>query len=493
MSRVRGAGLAAVLVFGLAVAMPPSADAAPIAARTWLALGDSYSSGTGIEGTLYPGPEGKDCRRATGTPPGFDAPAPTAWPVRAFDAVRVAGGIGRIDLVACSGARTDDVTAQIKEATLFEGDRRWDIVSFTFGGNNLGFGEVMRDCIDIPTSWLEFRLERGCDVDEKTLAARVDALLGNGDESMFAGTVTMPQLLATVAGYVAPGGDVIVVGYPYLIDDPKVVSIFTCEGIHSDDVELLRGAINRLNQGLRRAVDAANADAARSGITYHYVSAESLFTNHGLCSSDSWLNGKVLLPAAGSPWIDVVSWYHPNQDGHDAIGQEVAALFDGQIRFDDLPSPVTIDWQNATIPVRCDKAHGTSFKVAVQDGLGRTDHAGSHYDVSNKTDLVSGDITGDGRPDSAMIVSCAPRPSNFVMQEIVVLDADGELLGHLPEGGGLASPSHFELGSLSIRAGVLMVAARVLAEGQCRACGEPELAEQYAWRWDGAGLVVKSG
>lgn len=118
MSRLLTVVVAVVTVLGVLAVSPAAAQ--ETGERSWLALGDSYSSGEGIPGTTPadrdgpgggPNTQGRDCRRATGE--GTDA---TAWAVGAFNEVAEGMGLANMDFVACTGAITDESASQIGEA-----------------------------------------------------------------------------------------------------------------------------------------------------------------------------------------------------------------------------------------------------------------------------------------------------------------------------------------------------------------------------------------
>ncbi len=150
----------------------------------WLALGDSYSSGEGIPGTVPegqdgvnggPNGQGRDCRRASGE--GTDA---IAWAVGAFDRLAADFGLAHMDFVACTGATTDEAATQIGEARQATGRERWELITFSFGGNNIGFAHVLKGCLDIENEDAGgiVDLSPGCDVSEQRLRRRIDVLTG---------------------------------------------------------------------------------------------------------------------------------------------------------------------------------------------------------------------------------------------------------------------------------------------------------------------------
>jgi len=231
-------GLVFLLVAALTVTNAPGAEASPNS-RAWLALGDSFSSGEGIPGTQPPEEGAPDCARATGE--GTDA---TAWSAGAYREVKNEMGLSGLHFVACTGAINDDVEEQITEASRMEIPFRdsWDVVSFSFGGNNFGFAPIIMGCLDIkePWQWGLLAPSPGCDTNQDEIKRRIDVLAGRVPFTQrgLEGKLTWPSLYDRVAKVVDPGGDVLVVGYPNLLEDPEMLPpwrklVRTCAGILS--------------------------------------------------------------------------------------------------------------------------------------------------------------------------------------------------------------------------------------------------------------------
>ncbi|HEY4281271.1 MAG TPA: SGNH/GDSL hydrolase family protein [Conexibacter sp.] len=204
------------------------------AADRYVALGDSYSSGTGTGSyTLDSG-----CQRGTSAYPYLESRA------RANTT---------LVFVACSGATTDDVMAsQISSVT---SDTR--LVSITIGGNDAGFSDVVTACVTI-----------GCG------GAITDATTYI--------TGTLPGKLDTVYAAIArqaPSATVAVLGYPRLFSTSSCAGT---TGIDSGERTSLNSVADLMDATIAR-------EAARYGFTYK--SAVSSFTGHAICSSSAWLNG----------------------------------------------------------------------------------------------------------------------------------------------------------------------------------------------------------
>jgi hypothetical protein len=263
---------------------------------TWLAAGDSYSSGNGLSHTAGP------CLQAT-------PPASKSWPEAA------ATSNERLDVVACSGAATSGFLTggggQFPQWTPALG--RFDLVSFTFGGDDVEFAPVIEQCIGL-TRFLGGAVPsdpgHSCPANS-IVRARIAAL----------GSHYGAFLEAVVSHAVKPGGNILVLGYPDLIEPPTTWSgvaaaLGSCDGISRVDADLLRGWADDLNATVANAVSTFDSQptANRQGVVATFVSVAGAFEpGHNVCGPDAWINGiSALSFGSGS--------FHPTQAGHNAMG-----------------------------------------------------------------------------------------------------------------------------------------------------------------------------
>jgi lysophospholipase L1-like esterase len=244
---------ALALAVALAVALGPAAPAAGAAARRYVALGDSYSSGTGTRSYVDAA-----CRRST----------------RAFPYLVAHALPGTtLALAACSGATTRDVLAGQLGALAHD----TALVTITVGGNDAGFASVLTACA-MP-AWMS------------DCAGRVAAA------QAFVRTA-LPALLDDVyaaIGARAPAARVVVVGYPRLFDgrDCDLATWFS-----ADDERLLNETADLLAAVTRER-------AAAHG--FAFADAIGAFAGHAICDAGPWLNG-LTWPIAES--------FHPSAAGH---------------------------------------------------------------------------------------------------------------------------------------------------------------------------------
>lgn len=339
---------AAIALVGVAVAAPvPSSGAAPETdppGIVWWALGDSYSSGEGLRYNDFgANPPGTNCERATGR--SSVGTGSRAYSVVARDDL---AGVEEFRLVACTGA----ITNQWREQWMETGGRRADLITLSFGGNNVGFADVIKGCAGMSIdgginavvggagSWL-LNPALGCREPRAELDRRVDMLVGNGPDSntAFDNSQTLPDMYAEIAAEAMNGGGhVFVLGYPNLVEESarwtwRLLSGNRCHRVRRADAAMLRGATGYLNQQIALAVERANDNP--HGVTFHFLDVSEVYESetgrHGLCTGQPWLNGLTLGTAGpddGPVPVRAYRSFHPNQLGHDAT----ASVLEQRIR-----------------------------------------------------------------------------------------------------------------------------------------------------------------
>lgn len=248
------------LVGGLLAASPVSAtdgvssDNGAAAAPSYVALGDSYASGTGTRDYID---DGTSCKRSTYAYPSLIAAA------RGYS----------LNFRACSGAKIPDVTNNQLSA-LGSGTH---YVSISIGGNDAGFADVLTECA-MP-GWMS-----DCD--------------GAIDGAQAYITNTLPGKLSTLYASIrskAPSAKVVVVGYPriFMGEDCNALTWFS------------PAEQTRLNATADLINSTTSAQASAKG--FGFANPTSRFIGHAVCDNPEWLNG------LSNPIDDS---YHPNKAGH---------------------------------------------------------------------------------------------------------------------------------------------------------------------------------
>jgi lysophospholipase L1-like esterase len=243
----------ALVALGAATTLTVSAAPAQ-AASSYVALGDSYSSGTGTRTYLN---DGTSCQRS----------------VYAYPSLIAAGKGLTLNFRACSGAKVADVTTTQLSALTAATTQ----VSISVGGNDAGFTGVLTECAQ--PGWMS-----DCN--------------GAIDTAQGIINTTLPSRLSTLYASIrskAPNAKVVVVGYPRIFQGEDC-NAFTWFSPAEE---------TRLNQTADLLNSKTATQAAAKGFTF--VNPTSRFIGHAVCDDVEWLNG-LSNPVGES--------YHPNVAGH---------------------------------------------------------------------------------------------------------------------------------------------------------------------------------
>ncbi len=450
---IRVAALVCLLTASLALPAPSHAAASK---PRWLAMGDSYSAGEGLEHVsdedqpVYgesntvagSGKTVHECQRALAD----DKYSSVAWGAKVAK-----GRSGQFAFVACTGAITDDAfpspearlqAGQLEQGRFFSGAKQFDVVTFSMGGNNVGFPDVVAGCAGLsPTGaltvvatgavgWLNAPWV-GCTVSEAELKTRIDKLtttstvddrpscsaLGDNtstsghwdDDGLAVGRITLPELYDVVGRCVAPGGTVVVMGYSQAVEETNRWGRLEgnrCHRIRRADVGKLRGAAAHLNYRIQQTVDWANAHTPAKFVfvdpnNFWEGGSENLTSpseadrtkpqnRHALCGAgEDWLNGVTVVPRYQRS-------FHPKQEGHDAMARAASHL-------DFSRKPLTKgDLLNAPVPSRCDHPAGTLVDGELP-GIPESD-GGTGLDTDPS--LIT-DLDGDGTEEAFAFINCS--------------------------------------------------------------------------------------
>ena len=233
-----------------ALALPAAHAATP----SYVALGDSYSSGTGTR--TYLG-DGTSCQRSV-----------YAYPSLISSAKGYA-----LNFRACSGAKIADVrSTQLSALTASTA-----YVTISVGGNDAGFTNVLTTCA-LP-SWAS-NCNGAIDGAQRIISSTLPTALGS--------------LYASIRS-AAPSAKVVVVGYPRIFN--------------GEDCNLLTWFSPSEETRLNQTADLLDSklSAAASTARFTFANPTSRFLGHAVCDSPEWLNG-LSNPVGES--------YHPNRTGH---------------------------------------------------------------------------------------------------------------------------------------------------------------------------------
>ena len=271
--------LIAVLSGSIATSVSNPAQAA---GGTWVALGDSYSSGTGSppydadsKGFAPPASaDGSNCQRAS-----------SAYAPFIFSQVNH-GRWNKLVFAACRGAVTQDVIT--RQASALTADTT--TVTLTIGGNDAGFASVMTKCLADITSGAPI-CNSGIDAANKYIA------------------LTLPQKLDDTYKVIrtfAPNATIYVLDYPQIYEETPSCGISLSLAI--------RKRLNTVARNLQTVIEGA---VQRAGSGFVPVDIDPPFTGRRICSSDQAITDATSFGDA----------YHPNFSGHTIIASTLDEAF----------------------------------------------------------------------------------------------------------------------------------------------------------------------
>ena len=251
---IQAAALGAVTTLALTAGSLLGPVPAAAESTSYVALGDSYSSGTGTRAYLE---DGSTCQRS----------------VSAYPALIAAAGRHDLDFRACSGATVADV----ERAQLDSLSETTGMVTVSVGGNDAGFAAVLSECA-LP-SWLS-ACQRATD-EARTFIKK-----------------TLPARLASLyeqVGAAAPAARVVVVGYPKLFNGEDCNAFTWFSGKEMTRLNSTAALLNR------------KTSAAAVAAGFKFANPVRPFVGHAVCDDVEWLNG------LSNP---ITESFHPNRAGH---------------------------------------------------------------------------------------------------------------------------------------------------------------------------------
>jgi lysophospholipase L1-like esterase len=280
--RLAAAAVAVSAVAGMCLTVPAQAQAD--SALHYVALGDSYSAGSGVLPLDLSAP--LECARSSVNYP--------------HD---LANRLG-LDLtdVTCGGAKTQDFSGSQYPGVAPQLDAlndSTDLVTMTIGGNDSNtFIDAILACGSAGVATLGF-------------GHPCQSLYGNSFDNTI-DTTTYQALDATLAAVKAkaPNARVAIVGYPWIVPAQAVPGCYAEMPIASGDIPYLRDLETHLNAAVQRA-------AADNGVTY--VDMSGVSNGHDACepSGTRWIEPLLF----GTNYVPV----HPNATGEAAMANQVAA------------------------------------------------------------------------------------------------------------------------------------------------------------------------
>lgn len=357
---------------------------------TWQSAGDSYSSGEGVFGNT-----------------GACAQSDKAYGPVAIRKLRDDHGwkIDNTTFTACTDHLVEDFFHARgdggRKGSLWGwgrdqgGPDRVDVLTMSFGGNDIGFASVISDCVLVPTSFSEVVTGgiigaraggakgaavgvalsglTGCDTPQNELESRIDALLDPPNrtgcssrrrlDEDFSCALALQDRTGSIIDFyydlvtrqLTDRGRLYVVGYPRIFADTDQWPWWdaaACAGVSRDDTKRLGKLAERLNNKLQEAVDRANQALGSKRVVFVDRFAPFRDGQHELCGrGEDWINGLSVTRGKGITFRKETS-FHPNEAGHaDTARQLVERINDTFPR--NAPRPTDTDTTSPPVdPVR---------------------------------------------------------------------------------------------------------------------------------------------
>jgi hypothetical protein len=320
-------------------ASPPSTN--------YVAMGDSYSSGEGLQ-PYDPTSDNSDdaCHRSM-----IAYPRQVTLPGQTTPIAQQAAGSGSsatFSFIACSGVVTTGVsTTAVNSPPNAEdaaGSTPWGSVDYHFGevpqvdqgylapdttlvtlsvgGNDARFADVLAGCLLTVTDCTapNYVLQRHSNgvVDPQPLATFEPHVLSE-----------LQSHLVSVYSDVhrsAPNAEVVVVGYPHLF--PADTANLSCPvglglSFSPADQTWMNQMGDQLNASVQRAVNAVKSQ----GVDIHFVNPVAGFTGHDVCSGgNAWINGLLAWSTSGAGLkMPGSGSFHPKSAGQQEYARQVDA------------------------------------------------------------------------------------------------------------------------------------------------------------------------
>lgn len=323
--------------------------------RVMVSLGDSYSSGEGIE-PFYG--QDADVSEKVKNPDWLAHRSQKSWSgmltLPGVDGCMADNRNTSWYFDAASGAVTDNLYNSFTknyakgkytgsydlspQLDIFNqiGENEVDYVTFTFGGNDVGFNDIIVECVTGSTYLNTSKLS---DLFVDTWK-EFDAAGGTKDK--------LQNAYISVAEKAGSQAHIIVAGYPKLLDQ-------TGRGaaISQEEATMVNENVTKFNQ----AINAIVYDCYTNGMNIDFVSVEEAFNGHEAYSPDPYINKIYLVPKGEDlKTFQVASAYsvHPNEKG----AQTYAACVQEKINEIELYNSGLGDLANIGIGIGSEQAYG---------------------------------------------------------------------------------------------------------------------------------------
>src|SRR3954454_16819163 len=157
------------------------------------------------------------------------------------------------------------------------------------------------------------------------------------------------------------------------------------------------------------------------------------------------------------------------------------------------PTTSAHDGRDATYTITCDGVVPDGFSAALHDGVAKVPADIGQTQFYDDFEIrleatATGDLDGDGRSDTVVLLQCSPQPSNGIVEEVQVFDADDHLIAELPSPRTLREetilPPVYDPQGLKVEDGDIVAAMKAYAPDDSHASG-PSIPITVRWHWNG--------
>lgn len=314
-------GASAIMLGNVAFGLGWSQVAHAAPAYQYIALGDSIASGHGIH-PYATGSGDEDCKRAAGTTPGVDYSYP--YYVRDFLELQrpVVLDPANFHLLACTGAKAEDLHKQVNKALKLLGESGSGtpspgVISITIGADNFNFSspDTYNQAFS-PLTYGQFEKfrEKQANIITKNLTAEMKRLLSKKVDRQ-----------VVVTGYYNPFNTESVIFDTANLLGANCGSMIwprpTCQQVINDTVQILNDAIAAAVNNVPGNVRFVSGDTMLAAFSGH-ESPRSYCGSAAPEFADSYIQAlNVEFPMSTTfPPEDGADCFHPNELGHEAIG-----------------------------------------------------------------------------------------------------------------------------------------------------------------------------
>lgn len=281
---------------------------APAAEPTvsYVAMGDSYSSGEGV-GEFYANSDVghsppsitpgyvNNCHRSSQAESGTEV---GAYATAVYARLKLKyPGQAMYQMTACSGAATQHMLTGTRYGEVPQLQQGWldentTHVSLTISGNDIGFAEIVEAC---------------------HLASNCSDAIAAGLEKLPDARTRLTDVLDQIAN-LAPSARIVLLSYPYIVSEESLYESLSCSLITEAEQNELRAGQVELTAMLEELA------ATRPRVVF--IDPREHFAGHEACSGvDQWVNDLV---GQATPWAPEPGSFHPTARGQHELSVLVA-------------------------------------------------------------------------------------------------------------------------------------------------------------------------